>query len=68
MRIFDTRIFHSFGDNCILREFQYKESTYEELREDGFKFAADWSIDPQQADQVLPFLKLKMKCNDKVSF
>lgn len=46
VRIFDTRIFHSFGASSILREFQYKEATYEELKEAGFKFAADWSIDP----------------------
>jgi type 2A phosphatase activator TIP41 len=32
VRIFDTRIFHSFDSNEVLREFTYKESTYDELR------------------------------------
>ena len=50
VRIFDTRIFHSFGDNYILREFQYKEGTYAELKSAGFAFGSDWSLHPQQAD------------------
>jgi type 2A phosphatase activator TIP41 len=32
VRIFDTRLFHSFDTDYVIREFQYKESTYDELR------------------------------------
>lgn len=30
-KIFDTRIFHNFEKNYILREFQHKESPFESI-------------------------------------
>jgi len=32
VRIFDTRIFHAYGEDYIHREFQYRESSYEKLK------------------------------------
>ena len=31
VRIFDTRVFHSYDSRCILREFQHKEGSFEEI-------------------------------------
>ena len=44
VRIFDTRIFHSFDTNYITREFKYSESTYDELRKKEFKLTSDWGL------------------------
>lgn len=68
VRMFDTRIFHSFGDKHILREFQYLEASYEELKERGFKFGSDWSLSPNQGDLIFKFLNLKLKALDKIKF
>lgn len=68
VRIFDTRIFHSFDTNYILREFQYKECSYDELKQKGFKLTSDWSLSKTQSDEVFPHLTLKFKSLDKVSF
>jgi type 2A phosphatase activator TIP41 len=46
VRVFDTRIFHEFGQDFIHREFQYRESNYDELRKNGFEFEPDWMINP----------------------
>lgn len=54
VRIYDTRLFHSFDTGYILREFQHKESSYEELRGRGFKLNSEWSLSKQQADEVFP--------------
>jgi type 2A phosphatase activator TIP41 len=68
VRIFDTRIFHDYTKNYILREFQYKESTYDELKAKGFKFDSEWSLAPNQHDLVFNYLELKSKHLEKVSF
>ncbi len=52
VRIYDTRLFHSFDQAFVIREFQHKESSYEELRAKGFKLNSDWSLSKQQADEV----------------
>ncbi len=55
VRIYDTRLFHSFDTDYIIREFQHKECTYDELRDKGFKVkSSDWSLSKQQADEVFP--------------
>jgi len=68
VRLFDTRIFHDFTTNYILREFQYKEATYEELQFKGFKIGSEWTMSPTQADEVFKDLALKYKYKDKVIF
>lgn len=57
VRIMDTRIFHEFGQDYIHREFQYCESTYDELRAIQFDLSSEWLLSPQQSDLVFPKLK-----------
>lgn len=52
VRIFDTRVFHEFGTDNIHREFQYRESTYDELRSKGFDLSSEWLLHPNQSDLV----------------
>jgi type 2A phosphatase activator TIP41 len=52
VRSYDTRIFHSFDTSYILREFQHKECTYEQLRAKGFKFTSEWILSKTQGDEV----------------
>ena len=68
VRIFDTRLFHSFDTDYVIREFQYKESTFDELRAKGFKITSEWSLSKQQADEVFPTLALKTRKVDKIVF
>lgn len=67
VRILDTRIFHSFDTNFLLREFQYKESTFNALRAKEFKLNSDWSLSKNQSDEVFPHLDLKFKNLDKIT-
>ena len=68
VRILDTRVFHDFETNTILREFQHKEATYKELEAAGFKLTSDWSLAPNASDLVFNNLQLKFKAKDKVTF
>ena len=68
VRILDTRIFHDFSTNEILREFWYKEATYQELRDKHFDLSSEWGLDPNQADRVFNSLELKYRTKDKVTF
>ena len=36
VRLLDTRIYHEFGTNYLLREFKHLESDFEMLRGQGF--------------------------------
>ena len=36
VRVLDTRMYHEFGSDVILRDFTLKESTYKELKKSGF--------------------------------
>jgi type 2A phosphatase activator TIP41 len=66
IRVFDTRLFHSFGDNHMTREFTHKEATYEHVAAKGFKTSSTWALSPTQADEVLPNLEEKLKVVDKI--
>lgn len=44
VRIFDTRIFHEFGTDFIHREFQHRESTFDELRKINFDLSSEWLL------------------------
>ena len=68
VRILDTRIFHDFSTNYIIREFWHKESTYAELREKHFDLSSEWALDINQADRIFNSLTLKRKVRDKVTF
>ena len=68
VRLYDTRIFHSFDQNFIIREFQYKESTYDELKAKGAKLTSEWALSKTQADEIFPNLNLKKRTVDKIVF
>ena len=68
IRIYDTRIFHDYNTNYILREFQAKENSYEELRKKGFKFTPEFNMHPAQSDLVYTSLDTKVLFRDKVIF
>lgn len=67
-RIIDTRIFHNFGDNYILRDFQVKENTYDQIKAKGFIFTSDFSLAHTQSDSISKFLDVKFSCKDKIYF
>jgi len=68
VRILDTRIFHSFDQNYILREFQARENSYSELINKGFKINSEWSLNHQQSDMVYKDLDVVFCSKDKISF
>ena len=68
VRVLDTRIFHSYGEREVLREFQHREATYEELTKAGFVFSPQWAIDPRQSDMVFEYLNLQASFKDVISF
>jgi type 2A phosphatase activator TIP41 len=46
VRILDTRIFHEFNKDFIIRDFTHLESTYEELQSKDFNLDSDWLLSP----------------------
>jgi len=44
VRLLDTRLYHEFGTNYILREFKHQESDFNKLRESGFNPSSDWML------------------------
>ena len=66
VRIYDTRIFHSYDADYIIREFQYKENTYEELIAKGVKLGSEWALSKTAADEIFPHLSLKKRTVDRV--
>jgi hypothetical protein len=68
VRILDTRIFHDFSTNYIIREFWHKESTYDQIKAKHFDMSSEWGLDPNQADRIFNTLELKKRVVDKVTF
>jgi type 2A phosphatase activator TIP41 len=68
VRIIDTRLFHSFDSNYILREFNVKENSYDELINKGFKFTSDFSLSHVQGDMVSKYLDTIYEAKDKIIF
>ena len=56
VRNIDTKIYHKFGDNYIIRNFLVKEKTYDELTNNGFNFTNQWNLSPNQSEIVAPYL------------
>jgi len=56
VRIIDTRMFHDFApavngaSPVILRQFTHQESTYDQMKANGFHPSSEWLLDPNQAD------------------
>lgn len=69
VRIFDTRMYHEFGTNFILREFKHQESDYEKLRQTGFNAtSSEWMLSTTQADEVSRHLPVVLQVNEKLIF
>lgn len=66
VRIYDTRIFHSFGQNYILRDFQVKENSYEELKKKGFELSFEWKCSSNQNDKISKFMDIVYNTKDKI--
>lgn len=67
VRIVDTRIFHDFKTNHILRDFQVKENTYPELKSKGFILDSQWSLNHAQSDMVYSSLDERLHVTDKLT-
>lgn len=50
IRTIDTRIFHWFNDNYILRSFIVKEASYEYMKDIGFDCSPAWTLSANQSD------------------
>ncbi len=68
VRVLDTKIFHDYKTDEILRSFEYKEASYEELLAKGFKFNAKFNNDRMQSFTVYNLLEDKFKINDVINF
>lgn len=68
VRILDTRIFHEYGTNFLLREFKHQESDFTSLRAKGFTPGSDWMLSATQADEVAQFMPTVGKINEKITF
>lgn len=68
VRLLDTRIFHDFKTNFLLREFCHREDDFESLKKAGFTPTAEWHLSNNQGDEVQRYMTVRLKVNDKVSF
>ena len=67
VRNIDTKIYHKFGSDYIMRNFTVKEKNYDEIRQKGFEFPNEWNLSRTQSDTVDPFLgKPIFEINDLV--
>lgn len=46
IRIMDTRVFHKFGTDEIIRDFLVKEDSWQTLADGGFTFDSEWLLSP----------------------
>ena len=56
VRNIDTKIYHKFGENYIIRNFTVKEKNYDELANNGFIVTNEWNLSQKQSETVEPFL------------
>ncbi|CAG9321567.1 unnamed protein product [Blepharisma stoltei] len=68
VRIMDTRVFHKFDERKILREFQMREASYDELRARGFNFPPQWAIDPRESDLIYERLPVIGIFRDEITY
>ena len=68
VRLIDTRVFHSFDKNYILREFEVRENTFDELINKGFKINSEWTLNCNQSDIIYNDLDVVFCTKDKITF
>ena len=67
VRSIETRIFHDFTTDHILRQFSLKEASYDDLKAKGLEFTAQFNNDPHQADIISQHLKEVFTLTDRVN-
>lgn len=68
VRIYDTRIYHEFEKNYILREFTVREDSYDGIKSQGFQFSPQWMTDPGQSYTVSEHVKVQKVFKEKIIF
>jgi type 2A phosphatase activator TIP41 len=68
VRVLDTRVFHDYKTNYLLREFTHREDDFETLKAKGFNPGSEWMLSPTQGDEVSKYMVVRTKVNDKVIF
>ncbi|KAL4492011.1 hypothetical protein ABPG72_008432 [Tetrahymena utriculariae] len=68
IRIFDTRFYHEFGKNYILREFQVREDSYQNIAKKGFHFTPKWMLDQGQSHMVYQYIDPILIEREKIYF
>ena len=67
IRNIDTRIYHGFGDDYIIRNISVKEMSYDKLIKMGFSFSNEWNMSPNQSDVVGQYMgKPLFEINDLI--
>ena len=67
IRNIDTRIYHGFGDDYIIRNISVKEMSYDTLIKMGFHFSNEWNMSPNQSDVVGQYMgKPLFEINDLI--
>ena len=66
IRIYDTRIYHEFDKNYILREFTVREDSYDGIKAQGFKFSPQWMTDHGQSYSISEFIKITKVFKEKI--
>ena len=69
VRILDTRIFHQFEHaNRVIRDFNFLEETWENLRFKGFMFGSEWLLSPNQSDEIYSLLTKVYESSEIIEF
>jgi hypothetical protein len=50
----------------MIRDFTFRESTYEQIKSKGFDVGSQWGLSPMQSDEVYTHLTLVSKNTDKI--
>ena len=66
IRIYDTRIYHQFGKNYILREFTWREDKNEGIIKKGFQFTPQWTTDVNQSFIISEFVEKRKNYKEKI--
>ena len=66
VRIFDTRVYHEFGSNKLIRDFSHLQSTYTSLEAEGFKFGGNCMLNESQSDEIYSLLPVVTRYKDSI--
>ena len=68
VRILDTRVFHKFNTQEIIRDFMEKEESWQKLLDKGVDLGSEWLLSPHQSDIVYDHLICKMQKSETIKF